>query len=136
MSNFGFTDFADFFSSMVHAKLLFLTIPSSFLFFTFIEQWLGITSAIFMAFMVMAVLELITGLWGARAKGQRWSSKKFSRFGLKILVWLSLIMVAHSFASSYVDLAGIQNYIIYQIFYWLHGVLVVYISFEYVISIL
>ena len=45
-------------------------------------------------------------------------------------------MVAHSFARSYENLAGIQNFITYNIFYWLHGVLVVYISFEYLISVI
>jgi len=136
VSNFGFENLQDFTASMVHTKYLFLTIPSSFFLFTFIEQWLGITSAIFIAFLVLAVVELVTGLWGAIAKGQKWSSRKFSRFGLKILVWLSLIMVANSFVISYQELKGVQNYIIFQIFNWLKGVLVVYISFEYLISIL
>lgn len=134
--NFGFDSIGDFMSSMVHAKLLLWTLPSSVVLFAFVEQWLGITSAIFIAFGVMAIMELITGLVSAKKQGHKWSSRKFSRFGLKILVWLSLIMVANSFKISYEELEGLQNYLIYQMFNWIHGVLVVYVSLEYMISIL
>jgi phage-related holin len=133
---FGFTGVEDFFSSLVHTKLLLFTLPSALILFGFIEKWLGITSAIFIAFGVMAALELITGLWGSRAIGKKFSSKKFSRFGLKALVWMSLIMVANSFKTSYENLKGIQNVIIFQMFYWIHGTLVVYVAMEYMISIL
>ena len=134
--NFGFNGISDFVSSMVHTKLLLFTLPFSFALFAVVEQWLGLSSAIFVSFGVMAVVELVTGLWGARALKKKWSSRKFSRFGLKILVWLSLILVANSFTTSYEGLKGIQNIIIYQMFYWIHGTLVVYISLEYMISIL
>lgn len=136
VDNFGFDGISDFVGSMVHTKLLLFTLPASFFLFSIVEQWLGISSAIFVSFGVMAVVELITGLWGARALKKKWSSRKFSRFGLKILVWLSLILVANSFKVSYEGLKGIQNIIIFQMFYWIHGTLVVYISLEYMISIL
>lgn len=133
---FGFMDFSDFMDSMVHTKLLLFTLPTSILLFAVIEEWLGITSAMFVSFGLMAVLELVTGLWGARALGYKWSSRKFSRFGLKILVWLCLIAVTNSFKVSYEDKVGIQEAIIYQMFHWIHGTLVVYIALEYFISIL
>lgn len=136
VSNFGFIDIADFVSSMIHSKLLFLTIPSSVFIFTLIEQWLGVTSAIFTSFLVGATMELITGLWAARVKGQKWSSHKFSRFGLKILVWLSLIFVVNSWKVSYADVQGLQGWIIFQLFTWFHGVLTVYVALEYIISVL
>lgn len=136
VSNFGFNDINDFLGSMIHYKLLFLTLPSSFFIFTFIEQWLGVTSAIFGSFVVGAIMELVTGLIAARVKRERWSSHKFSRFGLKILVWLSLIFVANSWKMSFQDLEGVQNWMTYQLFNWFHGVLTIYVSLEYIISIL
>lgn len=134
--NFGFTDISDFVNSMIHTKLLFFTIPASFFIFTVVEKWLGITSAVFIAFIVGAIMELITGLWAARVKHDKWSSLKFSRFGLKILVWLSLIFLVNSLKVSYENITGLQGWIIYQMFNWFHGVLIVYISLEYIISIL
>lgn len=136
VGHFGFDNAADFFNSLIHSKLLLITVPMSAAVYAFVEQWFGFSAAIFISFVVMATVELVTGLWGAKAKGIKIESRKFGRFGLKLLVWLSLIMVANSFATSYADLEGFQNGLIYQIFSWLHGVLLVYISFEYLISIL
>lgn len=136
VQHFGFDNFTDFSNSMIHAKFLILTIPTSLFTFGFVEKYLGLTPAIFFAFFVLAVLELVTGLVASRARGEKWESRKFSRFGLKILVWLCLIMVAFSFKEGYETERGLQAGMIFQIFHWLHGVLIVYISFEYLISIL
>ena len=136
VSDFGFNNLRDFYESMVHTKFLFLTLPTSIITFSVIQQWLGLSGAVFISFGVMAVMELITGLWGAKVTGTKLTSRKFSRFGLKILVWLSLILVANSFKISYQGLEGFQNLLIYQLFSWIHGVLVVYITMEYMISIL
>lgn len=136
VNTFGFENLTEFASSMIHFKFLILTIPTSIATFAIVEQWLGITSAMLVAFVVLAMLELITGLWGARVDGEKWSSSKFGRFGLKLGVWLSLIFVAHSFANSYVGLEGLQNYLNFQLFYWLHGVITTYVALEYILSIL
>lgn len=135
-NNFGFSDFHDFFNSLVHTKLLLFTFPLSIAIFGLVEKWLGLSSAIFVSFGVTAGVELITGLVGARAQKKKLSSRKFSRFGLKILVWMSLILMANSFKTTYEGLEGLQNIIIFQMFYWIHGTLVVYICMEYMISIL
>jgi phage-related holin len=84
----------------------------------------------------MALLELITGLLAARYKGQRWSSRKFSRFGLKILVWLCLFLICNLFTLGYQTVEGVSAYTIHTVFSWLHGILVSYVSFEYLISII
>ena len=133
---FGFENLNEFMTSMVHHKLLLFTLPSSIFLFGVIEKYFGITSAIFGAFVVLAILELVTGVWGAVAQKKKLQSKKVGRFGLKLLVWMSLIFVSHSFAQSYEDLKGFQNVLVFQIFSWFHGVLMVYVSFEYIISIL
>lgn len=136
VTHFGFNSLTDFINSMVHTKLLILTIPSSAILFGFVEKWFGFSAAIFLSFIILAIVELVTGLFGAKAKGQKIESRKFGRFGLKILVWLTLMLVANSFAMSYADKLGVQAGLIYQLFSWLHGTLVVYVSFEYLISIL
>lgn len=133
---FGFDSLNDFINSLIHFKLLLLTLPFSIAVFGIVEKYFGFTSAIFAAFVIMAVLELLTGIWGSLAVGKKIQSKKIGRFGLKILVWLALIFVAHAFADSYKDQTGIQNHLIYQIFTLFHGVLMVYVTFEYIISIL
>lgn len=132
---FGFTDFTDFTHSFIHQKLFILTMPSALLIGGFFERILGITSAMIISFIVLSTLEILTGLSAARVKGQKWESKKFSRFGLKIFVWLCLIFVAHSFAIGYQGTEGVLNYLAGNMFAYFHAVLVAYVCFEYLISV-
>lgn len=136
-NTFGFSDFSnDFLNSLIHFKFLLFTLPSSLIIFGFVEKIFGVSAAIFGSFIALAILELVTGLTASRIKKIKWESKKIGRFGLKILVWLTLIGVAHSFVLGYSQLQGLQNALVYQLFSWLHGVLIVYVSFEYLISVM
>jgi hypothetical protein len=87
-------------------------------------------------FVVAAALELITGLWASRSKGLPWESRKASRFGLKIIVYLGLMLVINVFKLSFADASGFLNPIVNTIFYVLHTLVVVFVCFEYIISIL
>jgi hypothetical protein len=134
---FGFSDFSnDFLNSLVHFKFLLFTLPSSFIIFGLVEKVFGVSAAIFISFIVLAILELVTGLTASRVKGLKWESRKIGRFGLKILVWLSLIGVVHSFVLGYKELSGVQEFLIFQTFSILHGTILVYVTFEYLISVL
>lgn len=136
---FGFENISDFFNSLVHPKLLLFTLPASILSFSILaslENWLGISSMAIIGFIVAVVLELVTGLWASIIKGTPISSRKFSRFGLKIFVWLGLLMVTNSFHLSYVDQHDILSEVSEYFFYTLHNILVIYIMTEYIISIL
>lgn len=137
--HFGFSNLSEFYHSLVHPKLLFLTVPSTiigFSLFTFIEKWFGLSDMIIVAFLVALILELVTGLAASMVKGVRISSTRFSRFGLKVIVWLGLMLITNSFCQSYVGQSGILSAVTHKLFYWLHGTLVVYVCFEYMISIL
>ena len=136
---FGFENLSDFFNSLVHPKLLLFTLPASILSFSILaslETWLGISSMAIIGFIVAVVLELVTGLWASIIKGTPISSRKFSRFGLKIFVWLGLLLITNSFHLSYVDQHDLLSEISEYFFYTLHNLLVIYIMTEYIISIL
>lgn len=136
---FGFENISDFFNSLVHPKLLLFTLPASILSFSILaslETWLGISSMAIIGFIVAVVLELVTGLWASIIKGTPISSRKFSRFGLKIFVWLGLLLITNSFHLSYVDQHDLLSEISEYFFYTLHNLLVIYIMTEYIISIL
>jgi hypothetical protein len=136
---FGFANISDFFNSLVHPKLFLFTLPFSILSFSLfatLELWLGLSSMAIVGFVFAAILELITGLCASVVKGIPIVSRKFSRFGLKIFVWLGLLLVTNSFYLSYVDHPGILSEISEYFFYTLHNILVIYIMTEYIISIL
>jgi len=139
VQNFGFIDLSDFLHSLFHPKMLFLTIPTMFTFsalILFVETWFGLSYTALVGFVVAAILELVTGLWASRVKGHSWESRKASRFGLKIVVYLGLMLVVNTFKLSFADASGFLNPVVNTIFYVLHTLLVVFVSFEYIISIL
>ena len=139
VSHFGFENISDFFNSLVHPKLLLFTLPTTILgfsLFSLIEKWLGLTYMVFMALIVALILELITGLAASLKKGVKISSTRFSRFGLKVMVWMGLMLITNSFQLSYLERTDIISKLTYNLFYFLHGFLVVYIYIEYMISIL
>lgn len=139
VSHFGFENISDFFNSLVHPKLLLFTLPTtilSFSLFSFIEKWFGLSYMVFVAFIVALILELITGLAASIKKGVKISSTRFSRFGLKVMVWMGLMLITNSFQLSYLERTDIVSKLTYNLFYILHGLLVVYICIEYMISIL
>jgi len=139
VSHFGFENVSDFFHSLVHPKLLLFTLPTTILgfsLFSFIEKWFGLSYMVFVAFIVALVLELVTGLAASVKRRVKISSRRFSRFGLKVMVWMGLMLITNSFQLSYVGQTDIVSKLTYNLFYFLHGFLVVYICIEYMISIL
>lgn len=136
VSQFGFSDFTDFANSMIHSKLLAFTFPSAALLYTLVESWFGFTAAVFTSFLLLAMLELISGVWAAKIRKEQIQSRKFGRFGFKLFVWLILIFVANSLKMSYYGKEDYSSLIIYQTFSWLHGVTIVYVAFEYIISVI
>jgi hypothetical protein len=139
VSHFGFENMSDFVNSLVHPKLLLFTLPTTLLgfsLFSFIEKWFGLSYMVFVAFIVVLFLELVSGLAASLIKGVKISSTRFSRFGLKVLVWMGLILVTNSFQLSYLGRTDIISKLTYNLFYMLHGLMVVYICIEYMISIL
>ncbi len=89
--NFGFVGFNDFMGSLLRSDnvLLKASIAGGLsLSAHFFEVYMGLKMASMMAFSALISLELITGVMSSQNRGVKLSSRKFSRFGLKILVWL------------------------------------------------
>lgn len=135
VSCFGFECTTDFSNSIVHSKLLAFTIPLAGI-SAVLEGLLGLHSFTLMAFVVLLTLELITGLTASRIKGHSFESHKFSRFGLKAVVWITLLYITHQFYKEYNNSEGVFDSIASSLFTWLHGTLFIYITLEYFISVL
>lgn len=135
VSCFGFECTTDFNNSIVHSKLLMITIPIAGI-SAVIENLLGLHSLTLIAFVVLLTLELVTGLMASKIKGHSFESHKFSRFGLKAVVWITLLYVTNQFYKEYSDHTGVFDNIASGLFKWLHGTLFIYITLEYLISVL
>lgn len=135
VNNFGFEDLSDFNTSLLHSKLMAFTIPFAGL-SAFIETTFGLQSLTIFSFIILVILELITGLRASVILGKKIESKKFGRFGLKIFVWVSLLFVLNSLKIEYTLHEDAFGRIGYELFNWLHGTLFIYICIEYLISVL
>lgn len=135
VNSFGFNCTGDFGSSIIHSNLLIITIPLAG-FSALLEASLGLRHLTILAFVVLVTLELITGLVASKIRGEKIVSRKFSRFGLKVFVWLTLLYVVNAIKIEYSDQGGNFSNLASGFFTWLHGTLFIYIVIEYLISVL
>lgn len=135
VTNFGFDGINDFSTSIIHKNLLLGMISLAGVSAIF-ENYLGLYNLTILSFVVLVMLELITGVLASKIKGIPIVSRKFGRFGLKILVWLTLMFVVNSLKKEYQVDNGVFNSLAYSLFTWLHGTLFIYVNLEYLISVL
>jgi len=133
--NFGFDDFKALTCSLVHKEFALLSIISATTLSSigyFFEERTGLTSGALVAFSALVGLELLTGLLASKKRGIKIESRKFSRFGLKLLVWLVLFYILNEFREQYVH----SSVVAYEVYDWLHIFVVGYVIMEYLISVL
>jgi phage-related holin len=135
VSNFGFSCTEEFNSSIIHFNVLPLTLSFAGLSAIF-ETIFGLQNLTMIAFVILVVLELLTGLIASKVKKEPIVSRKFGRFGLKVLVWLTLIYVTNSMKLEFVNSDGVFDSLALVLFTWLHGSIFIYIVLEYLISVL
>ena len=135
VTNFGFSNCSDFSNSFLHSNLLMITIPLAGISVQ-LEKFFGLEWLTMLSFSLLIVLELITGLLSSKIRKVKIESKKFGRFGLKVLVWFSLIFITNSLRLEYSNYKDSIGSIGYVMFNWIHNFLFIYINMEYLISVL
>lgn len=135
VSCFGFSCTTDFNGSIVHANLLAITIPFAAI-SSVLENFMGLHGLTVISFIFLILLELITGLAASRSRGEKLESHKFSRFGLKVFVWMILIFITNSLRLEYDGHKDLLSLLANGFFSWLHSTLFIYVTLEYLISVL
>lgn len=130
VTNFGFDSCADFSGSFLHINLMTLTLPIAFL-SAFIQNYFGLHAITLVSFILLITLELITGIRASRMRGIPLQSKKFSRFGFKLGIWVTLFFILNSMYLQYQN-----NSVLGSIYSWLHGSIFIYVTLEYMLSVL
>lgn len=98
-----------------------------------IEKLLGISHSAFIALCVVMLAELVSGLVASRVRGDKLSSVRWSRFGLKLGLWFVVLYVAHIIGE---DFRNRGSEVVAAVIDWTHTALVLSIFFEYLISVL
>lgn len=135
VTNFGFTNSSDFVCSFLHINLLTITLPLAGI-SVGIEKYFGLEYLTIISFGLLIFLELVTGLLSSKVRKVKIESKKFSRFGLKVLIWFSLIFITKSLMMEYKQYTDTVGVLAYSMFNWLHTFIFIYINMEYLISVL
>ena len=129
--NFGYSNSLDFMNSLIHFNLLPLTIPTAITTATF-SYLFGISFFSGIMIILMLVVELLSGILASKIKNIPITSRKMSRFGLKVIVWFTFLAFLNSFILQY----KLGDQLMYSIFYYLQKLIITYITVEYLISIL
>jgi|GEM_PF-1511594 len=127
---FGFSNLKDFVLSTFTLKLMPLTIPFAAI-SGIVEVVFGLKLLTVAAFVLIMMVELISGLYlSLIIRQQKFSKKKFSRFGFKGFVWFSILFMLQQFKrqADYDDMA------IIVLFEYLHTTFITYVSIEYAIG--
>jgi phage-related holin len=97
-----------------------------------LERLLGLDAIAVMMLVVVMLTEIISGVMAAKRKGDVFESSKFSRFTLKLFIYLVLIATPYAFEQSFAER---EKQLASEVFSWFHSFIVVEIVFEYIISI-
>lgn len=98
---FGFTNLADLGQSVIHFKTGLLSIFKIGLILgtvsSYIEKFIGIEPVAFVAFIVLIVLEFITGIKASIEEGSKIESRKFGRMIIKLAVYTITLGLLNTF---------------------------------------
>jgi len=98
-----------------------------------VEKVFGIDDLAMAAFLLIMIVELVSGITASSIKKEKFSSSRLSRFGFKFFYYLVLISVPFLLASHYRNHDQTVTAVIYE---WVQTFLIMQIFFENMISIL
>ncbi len=83
---------------------------------TFFVQYLGISPALVPCLVVVIATELCTGILASHKRKEPFESSKFSRFAIKLCVWMVLFYTSHSFMNEYSERETLVQVMAYTFF--------------------
>lgn len=102
LQGFGYRNIDDFLSSAFHYKYIstlgLLTAAVIGYIATFIEDYIGVTVVVYIAFVVLLVGEFISGIAASLKQGKKIQSRKFGRMIVKIGAYTTILGVLNVFA--------------------------------------
>ena len=98
---------------------------------SFVENHFGLQAVTMVSFVILILLELITGIGASRVKHIPLQSKRFSRFGFKLGIWFTIFFILQTMKLQYKD-----NDVIGGIYSWLHSSIFIYVTLEYLLSVI
>jgi len=131
MKEWGFSNLNDFFQSAFHSEsftTIFVTSVSLTALGEIIREIIGFTPMVYVSFIVLLLVEVVTGIRASLLEGEKINSKRFGRFILKTFVYTIMLGVTNVFGS---QTEGFTSYIYNTI----HMLIFDYITLQLIISV-
>lgn len=98
-----------------------------------IQELFGFNWLSVVAFILMAVVELFTGLYASLAvKNELYESHKIGRFTIKLFVYLAVFFIVYTFEKDFKETRPVVS----AFFEWFYNGLFIYTAQEYLVSVL
>lgn len=94
-----------------------------------INKYIGLEPVTFLAFILLLLVELITGIKASIYEGNKLESRKFSRFVFKVFIYIVMISITHLFS------IGSEGRIISSLYGFIHFIIIDYITIQLIISV-
>jgi len=118
INDWGFVSMEDLFQSTLHYKNYKPMLGMSLTFGTisaFVDKILGIELMVYLAFLLLLVIEFITGIYASVKEGNKIQSKRLGRFVAKVIIYTCMIAIVNTMKVSFIhDKIGV----IYDFIYW------------------
>lgn len=92
----------------------------------------GLDEIALLLLLLVFFIELVSGIWASRVRGEPFESFKFSRFSFKCFYYLSIIAICYRFAISYENRGNSLGVVIFD---FMHLFFTVQIILENIVSI-
>lgn len=96
-----------------------------------VELVVGLNGMTIFAFATLLTLELVTGIQASKKRGEPIQSKRMGRFTFKLIVFLSLMFILHSFAKQFDE----KNEMAQLAFQWVQTMGFAWFALENLISV-
>lgn len=134
IESFGFQHYSDLLASLFPStkyQILGFTVTFSAV-SGLAEKLFGLEALTIIALVFMLMMEFASGIIAGKIKGKRIESRLMGRFLVKVFLWLTCLFFIHTLQVDYET----KNQLIAGALHWLHSGLMIYVSLEYLISIL
>jgi hypothetical protein len=127
---FGFEDVRDFSASFIHINLTPFLILLAWA-CGIIELMFGLKILTLCAFIILLIVELVSGIWASKVKGIKITSHRFNRFIAKLFLWLVCFFIINSLKRE--QECGTVLFYLYS---WLYQTVMTFVIFEYLLSVI
>lgn len=132
IKDWGYNNVHDMFETTLHYKEFKPIFAMSFTLAGvsgLIEDYIGLEPVMFVTFLALLLMELITGIRASLYEGKKLESRRFNRFLFKVFIYVSMISITHLLHK------GSEGRLVGTVYGFIYHLIIDYISLQLIISV-